>query len=322
MKVKARANSNIAIVKYWGKRDEKLRLPTNSSVSITLDKLWTETEVEFDKNFDKDVIEYIDGKFRKKEILRIIEHLERIRNLAKINTKARVVTRNNFEKAAGMASSASGFAALSLAGSRAAGLNLSDKELSILARQGSGSACRSISGGIVVWHKGEDNQSSYAEQIKFNDQWGLRILLVKIKDSKEKKISSTEGMKKALLSPYFKLAIDEAEKNVKRTVKALRENDWKVFGEVVEAECFRLHMLTMTSKPPIIYWKPGTLEVFSQVFEMRKKRVEGFVTVDAGSHVHVICREKDVEKITMKLNKIRDVERVLVSGIGKGARVI
>src|SRR3989344_2976508 len=154
MKETAIAPSNIAFTKYWGRKDELLRLPENGSVSMSLSNLLTTTTVEFSKDYEKDEV-IINGKTPKDiEIERVVTHLDRVRKLAKINLKAKVSSNNNFPIAVGLSSAASGFAALTLAASKAAGLNLSEKELSILARQASGSACRSIPNGFVEWLDG------------------------------------------------------------------------------------------------------------------------------------------------------------------------
>jgi diphosphomevalonate decarboxylase len=323
MKAKAIAHPNIAVVKYWGKADDELRLPVNSSVSITLDKLWTKTEVEFDKNLTRDMVEFKGSKLKEGEELRIIKHLNRVRKLAQIDVKAQVKTENNFKKASGMASSASGFAALSLAASQAAGLRLSKKELSELARQGSGSACRSIPGGVAVWRKGEDSKSSVAYKLEFQDRWKLRILLVEVNQNQEKKVKSTEGMAMAKTSSYYEKAVKEAEENVRLIIKILKQGEFEEFGKIVELECFRLRKLTETSKPKIVYWQKETHQVIDKVRELREKeRIEGYVTIDAGPHVHVICRQEDEKKLLGELKKLKGVKEVISCGVGGEARLL
>ena len=161
MKATAIAPSNIAFIKYWGVKDEILRLPKNGSISMNLSNLLTTTTVEFNSNLTEDEISINETK-ESKEQNRVEEHLDRIRKLANLSQKAKVVSQNNFPTATGLSSSASGFAALSLAGAKAAGLNLSEKDLSILARQGSGSACRSIPDGFTEWLDGDTSETSYA----------------------------------------------------------------------------------------------------------------------------------------------------------------
>lgn len=322
MKAKAVAHPNIAVVKYWGKADDELRLPVNSSVSITLNNLWTRTEVEFDESLKKDVVELVGGGFSGKEKKRIVRYLDRVRAMADVEWKAKVVTENNFKKASGMASSASGFAALSLAASTAVGLSLGEKNLSVLARQGSGSACRSIPGGVVVWHKGENSQSSFAERVDYKNDWNFRVLLVEVEQSGEKKVKSTAGMAQAKTSPFFKTAIKKAEANKDLAIEALRKGDWKQFGEVVERECYRLKKLTETSKPKIVYWKDETYKVAEKVKELRQEGVLSYVTADAGPHIHVVCQHKDVNRLRKELGKIKGVKEIIECGVGGGARLI
>ena len=163
-KITARAYSNIAFIKYWGRKDEILRLPTNGSISMNLSNLFTTTTVEFSSQYTADEIT-INGK--KDELMnnRVIRHLDIVRKLKKVETRAKVVSINNFPTGTGLSSSASGFAALTLAAAKSIGLHLSEKELSILARQGSGSACRSIPNGFVEWENGEKSEDSYAKTI-------------------------------------------------------------------------------------------------------------------------------------------------------------
>jgi len=160
MKATAKAPANIASIKYWGRKDEKLRLPANDSISMNLSEVFTITTVEFSESYKKDEVKLVGKKLDRKEEKRIIDHLDRVRNLAKIKTFAKVVTKNNFPTGTGIASSASGFAALTVAAVKASGLEFSERQLSILARQGSGSACRSIPDGFVELKSGSSSDSS------------------------------------------------------------------------------------------------------------------------------------------------------------------
>lgn len=321
-KTTAQAHSNIALVKYWGKGDEKLRLPVNSSAAIALDNLTTTTTVEFRDDLTVDQVELLGDGFEAGEVEKVSKHLDRVREMAKINLKAKVVSRNGFPKAAGMASSASGFAALSVAATGAAGLDLSEKELSILARQGSGSASRSVPGGVSVWHAGTSSETSYAERIDYLKWWDLRVLLVMAEDTSVKKVGSTEGMALAVTSPYFKTAVEEAEKDIERLKEAMKKDDWRAFGKVIEDECFRLHMLCMTTTPNILYWRGITVEVFQKLLKIREDGVEAFFTVDAGPHVHVVCQGKDVEEVKKSLNELSGIKTIIECGIGDGAKII
>lgn len=316
------SHSNIALVKYWGKGDEKLRLPVNSSVAIALDNLTTTTTVEFLENLEKDEVELIGVGFEEGEVEKVSKHLDRVRDMAGIKTRAKVVSNNSFPKAAGMASSASGFSALSVAAATAAGLKLSEKDLSILARQGSGSASRSVPGGVSVWHAGNSSESSFAERIDYPKDWDLRVLLVMASDTSVKKVGSTEGMALAPSSPYFKTAVSEAELNIERLKDAMSKGDYLAFGKVIEDECFRLHMLCMTTTPNILYWRGVTIEIFQKLLSMREIGIYAFFTVDAGPHVHVVCQAKDVESVKTSLGELSGIKTIIECGTGEGTKVI
>jgi len=320
-KTTAQAHSNIALVKYWGKGDKKLRLPVNSSAAIALDNLTTTTTVEFRTDLQEDQVELIGEGFELGEVEKVSKHLDRIRELAKMNLKAKVVSQNSFPKAAGMASSASGFAALTVAAASAAGLSLSEKELSILARQGSGSASRSIPGGVSVWHAGTSSETSFAERIDYPKEWDLHVLLVMADDTSAKKVGSTDGMALAPTSPYFLVAVKEAEQNIDRLREAMKKGDWSAFGKVIEDECFRLHMLCMTTTPNILYWRGVSVEIFQRLFKLRESGVEAFFTVDAGPHVHVVCRGKDSEIVKKSLSELSGIKTIIECGIGEGAKI-
>lgn len=321
-KATAVSHSNIALVKYWGKGDEKLRLPVNSSVAISLDNLTTTTTVEFSESLEKDEVELVGVGFEEGEVEKVSKHLDRVREMAGISMRAKVVSNNSFPKAAGMASSASGFSALSVAAAKAARLTLSEKELSILARHGSGSASRSVPGGVAVWHAGVSSETSFSERIDYPKEWDLRVLLVMAEDTSAKKVGSTEGMALAVTSPYFKTAVSEAEANIDRLKAAMQKDDYKAFGKVIEDECFRLHMLCMTTTPNILYWRGVTVEVFQKLLKIRDNGIYAFFTVDAGPHVHVVCQAKDVEPVKAALGELSGIKTIIECGIGEGARVI
>lgn len=321
-KATAVAHSNIALVKYWGKGDEKLRLPVNSSAAIALDNLTTTTTVEFYADLKTDQVQLVGEGFEAGEVEKVTKHLDRVREIAKTNLRAKVVSQNSFPKAAGMASSASGFAALTVAAAGAAELNLSERDLSILARQGSGSASRSVPGGVSVWHAGVSSETSFAERIEYPKEWDIRVLLVMAEDTSAKKVGSTEGMALASTSPYFKTAVGEAEQNIVRLIAAMGQGDWRAFGKVIEDECYRLHMLCMTTTPNILYWRGATIEVFQALLKLRELGVEAFFTVDAGPHVHVVCQGKDAGAVETKLEKLAGVKTIIGCGIGEGARLV
>src|SRR3989344_1099638 len=229
MKATVVAPSNIAFIKYWGRKDEILRLPENGSISMNLSSLLTTTTVEFSPDFKKDLI-IINDKKEENEGSRAIKHLDRIRKLAKINYKAKVVSRNNFPTGTGLSSSASGFAALTVAGSKAAGLELSERELSILARQGSGSACRSIPDGFVEWIDGVTSETSYSISLFSPAHWDV-VDVVAVVSKNKKEVSTTEGQKLAASSPSLIYWLPGTLK-VMHAVKKWREAGLQVYFTV------------------------------------------------------------------------------------------
>ena len=320
MKATAVAPSNIAFIKYWGRKDEKLRLPENGSISMNLSNLKTTTTVEFNPDFKEDEI-IVNGVKEESEGSRAIKHLDRIRKIAKINHKAKVVTKNNFPTGTGLSSSASGFAALTVAGAKAAGLSLSEKELSIHARQGSGSACRSIPDGFVEWLDGYTSDTSYGVSLYSHDYWDIVDVVVVVSKNK-KEVSTTEGQKLANSSPFFPARLERIKEKIKLIKKYLKEKDFKNFGELLEQEALELHAIMLTSSPSLIYWLPGTLKVMHAVKRWRADGLPVYFTVNTGQDIHLICQKKDIAKVVKKAEEISDVQKTIINYPSKGAQLI
>lgn len=319
MKATAIAPSNIAFIKYWGKKDEVLRLPANGSISVNQSNLFTTTTVEFSPAYNEDIV-IIDGKQDKEESARVIRHLNRIRTLAKISHKARVVSKNSFPTAGGLASSASGFAALTVAGAKAAGLKLSEKELSILARQGSGSACRSIPDGFVEWLDGETSETSYAVSLFPAEHWDLSIIAV-LFGHEQKDILTTEGMNVASTSPFYKTRQSHMKQKILVIKKAMEQKNFKAFGEIIESEAMELHVIMLTSKPSLMYWAPQTIHTMKLVRKWRTEGLPSYFTIDAGPHLHLICEKKNEKKLINKLKDVKETYDVIVNYPSIGARL-
>lgn len=314
MKTTAIAPSNIAFTKYWGKKDEVLRLPENGSISMCLSNLLTTTTVEFQKNLKEDQI-LING-----EDTRVSKYLDIIRQMAGIKTFAKVVSNNNFPTATGLSSSASGFAALSLAASKAAGLNLSEKELSILARQGSGSACRSIPSGFVEWLDGDTSETSYSVQIFPPNYWDITDVVAIVSQGK-KDVPTTVGHQAAKSSPFMtarKSHMKQKNKLVKQLIKA---RDFKKFGELVESEALELHAIMITQTPPLIYWQPNTILMMKMVQKWRAEGLPVFFTINTGQDVHILVEQKNVEDLKKKLKTVEEVREVIVNTPSEGTRL-
>lgn len=319
MKTTAIAPSNLAFTKYWGKKDELLRLPENGSISMCLSGLLTTTTVEFSKNFAADKI-IINDTAEPGEVSRVSRHLDRVRNLAGISDFAWVVSQNNFPTATGLSSSASGFAALSLAASRAAGLELSEKELSILARQGSGSACRSVPSGFVEWLNGEVSETSYARTIFPPDYWNIADVAA-IANSGRKDLGTTEGMKTLGSSPYAQLRISSMEAKNARMRKLIEQKDFSAFGELIEAEALDMHAIMMTQSPPLIYLQPHTILIMKLVWQWRTDGLECYFTINTGQDVHILVEQKNVDAVVDKLTKIPEVKKYIVNVPAQGVRL-
>ncbi len=319
MKKTAIAPSNIAFIKYWGRKDEELRLPKNGSISMNLSDLFTTTTVEFSKNFERDNI-IIDGQENEKESQRAIKHLDRIRNLAHTNLYAKVVSINNFPSGTGLSSSASGFAALTVAASTAAGLNLSERKLSILARLGSGSACRSIPDGFTEWLDGNTNDTSYAVSIYPKDYWNISDVVV-IASNERKIVSTTQGQKLSASSPFFETRLKNISKKISSLKEYLKDKNFTAFGELIESEALELHSIMLTSTPSLIYLLPNTLRVMHDVKKMRNQGIEAYFTLNTGQDVHVICESKNAEHVAKKAKEIEGVHDTIINSPADGVKL-
>ncbi|MFT8949958.1 MAG: diphosphomevalonate decarboxylase [Liquorilactobacillus hordei] len=315
----ARAHTNIALIKYWGKKDEKLILPMNSSLSLTLDRFYTETSVMFDEQLEDDLF-LLDGSKEKND--KISNFLEIVRQKANITAKAKIISKNHVPSTAGLASSASAYAALALAASKAAGLNLDKKELSRLARRGSGSACRSIYGGLVEWQEGIDDQTSFAHPIEMSRDFDIAMIALVI-STDFKKISSRAGMKRVVeTSPYYPAWVQNTAKDLRKLKQAISKNDFETFGEVSEENAMKMHALNMSAHPHFNYLEPDSIKAMKIVEKLRSQGVSCYYTLDAGPNVKVICRRKDVQAIVDRLSDSFGQEKVLVAGPGPAAHLI
>jgi diphosphomevalonate decarboxylase len=317
----AAAHPNIAFIKYWGNQDHELRIPANSSLSMNLKELETRTTVSFDSGLKGDSL-VLNGKPQSGPALkRVSTLLERIRELSDEEAFARVVSSNNFPAGAGIASSASAFAALAYAACSAADLCLSDEEVSRLARTGSGSACRSIPGGYVEWQAGSDHESSFAFSIAGPEHWDL-VDLVVLLSTEHKKVGSTQGHRLAETSPLQRVRVADADRRLKICRKALLERDFSLFAEVVEQDSNLMHAVMMTSDPPLYYWQPGTLQVMREVRTWREEGLPVCFTVDAGPNVHVLCQRAERERVKLQLSDLKGVRSILECTPGGPARLL
>jgi diphosphomevalonate decarboxylase len=321
--IKAIAHPNIALAKYWGKRNEELNLPAVGSVSITLDALKTETEIQFIEN-EYDIIEF-NGKLpAEDEQKKLSKFIDKFRQISGIDKKVELITNNNFPTSAGLASSASGFAALSKASSKLFGLEFSDRELSVLARQGSGSAARSLFGGFVEWHKGtlEDGSDSFAEQIADKSSLPLSIIIA-VTSKESKKISSRIGMhNSSLTSPFYKAFVDTSPNDILEIKNAILEKDFMKLADFSMKSTVKMHAVMMTSNPPLFYWNHKTYEIIELVQDLYNNGENVFFTIDAGPQVKIVTTEGNAPQILNELKQINQIDEIYVCNLGNGAEII
>lgn len=320
------APSNIAFVKYWGVADAALTIPYNESISMNLDNCSTTTTVVFDPDLEADEVAIAwygqaEQPAAGRQRDRVVDQLDRVRARAGIAARARVNSANNFPADAGIASSASGFAALTLAAATAAGLALPERELSILARQsGSGSACRSIPDGFVYWRNDGTDAGSYASSIAPPQAWALADI-VAVVDANAKRVTSADNHARAATSPYFHARLQEVPGRIAQTLLAIRDHDLGPLGQVCEADAVSLHVVAMTSVPPTFYWNAGTMTVIHALHRWRNQGLFAYFTIDAGANVHVICAAADRDAVERRLRELPEVQWTITNGPGRGAYI-
>jgi len=313
--ITAQSHPNIAFIKYWGNCEPKARIPANGSISMNLDGLHSRLEVTFDPSLEGDEL-VLNGQLTSGDALqRVSDHLDRVRRLAGINTFAHVDGSNNFPMGTGIASSASAFAALSLAASKAAGLDLDQRALSQLARQGSGSACRSVPGGYVEWLVSGCEVDSYAVSIAPPEHWQL-VDCVAIVSREHKATGSTEGHSLAYTSPLQVGRVDDAPRRLDICRSAILQRDFDALAEIMELDSNMMHAVMMTSTPRLIYWAAATLSIMGEVVSWRNSGVPACYTIDAGPNVHVITLAEQAEGVVERLKAIPGVLDVLTAPPG------
>jgi diphosphomevalonate decarboxylase len=322
----ARACANIALVKYWGKRDAALNLPAAGSLSLTLEALSTQTTVVFDENLDADEL-HLDGQPAKPdEVARTSAFLDLVRAEAGVPIRARVTSKNDFPTASGLASSASGFAALALAATRAAGVELEPRALSILARRGSGSAARSIFGGFVRMYAGNASEDAYAapvERVAPGFLERVRMVVAVIGGGVAKTHGSRDAMEHtAATSPLYRAWLDLVPRDLATVEAALASGDLQALGTLAEANALAMHASAIAARPSIMYWRPATLAVLAEVRGLRATGQAAWATMDAGPHVKILTTDDDAELVSRAVVDIPGVTAVTVSAAGGPAAIV
>jgi diphosphomevalonate decarboxylase len=321
MKATANAGSNIAFVKYWGvgKGRQRPRPPLNASVSMTLDVARTTTTVEFRPGLRKDQCTINHRPAPPDALERIHRVLGKVRRFAGQKAFARVVSVNHFPTSAGIASSASGFAALALAAVRAAGLPEDTNTLIPLTLLGSGSACRSVYGGYVLWAPPATARApSRVRQLAPEGHWPL-VDLVAILSRARKDVPSEQGHLLARTSPLLRGRLATLDRIVAKVQRAIRDRDLEALGRWLEADALSMHAVMMTSRPPLLYWEPATLAVVKAVRDLRLRRgLPCYFTIDAGPNVHVITLPEEADAVSRALRKVQGVQEILRCPTGRG----
>ncbi len=328
---RATAHSNIALVKYWGKRegaDPELNLPAVGSLSLTLGELRSVTEI---RGADQDRFELDGAAITGKPAAKVFAHLDRVWRLggrAGPRPACAVVSTNHLPTAAGLASSASGFAALTVAAAGSFELVASLDEdgarsrLSAWARMGSGSAARSLWGGFVRLDAGvaDDGHDCLARPLFGPEHWDLKLLVVHTARG-AKQVGSTGGMESSrLTSPYYPAWVETSVADLDAAQRALAAREFEALGEVMEHSCFKMHACMFATRPPLVYWNGATLEAIRAVWQIREAGGPvGYVTSDAGPHVKVLCRAAQAEALAARLAELAGVHEVQAVAPGPGA---
>jgi diphosphomevalonate decarboxylase len=321
------AHPNIALSKYWGKREGSGNHPAVPSLSVTLAGLETRTRVRFDSTLRHDRVVLNGERADAATEIRASELLERVRRASGEKRCAEVRTRNDFPTASGLASSASGFAALALAATRGAGLVWSDAQVSDLARRSSASAARSVFGGFVELlagpqTAGEVNEDSILSAQSLAPPGHLPItVLVCVTTEARKAVGSSEGMRRTMAeSPYARAWLEEAPRIHARLRDALLARDFAVVGQLAEASALAMHASAIAAG--VTYWTGATLDALAAVRAVRAAGTQAFATVDAGPHVKVIARASEAARVRDAMRAVPGVERVIEARPGEGARVV
>lgn len=320
-KATVEAPANIALIKYWGAKSLDPVEPYAPSLSMTLRVCCTRTTVQFtpDGDSEDEILQARDDgdlvapdeSFRAP----VARHLNRLRSWADRPGSFRVATQNTFPSGAGLASSASGFAALTLAAIRALEKPVDPVQASDLARRsGSGSAARSVRGGFVQWPRTEDLS---ALQIASAEHWDLHDLIAVV-DTQPKAVSSKEGHRRASSSPFFDTRLNHLPDRLEAVRAAVLDCDFERLGPLVEREATELHLIAMSSRPPIHYWRPATVSVLETVRDLRTDGVAAYATMDAGPNVHVICPPDAVAAVSDQLETHPEVETLIQDRVGPG----
>lgn len=318
MKKTARAHTNIALIKYWGKADAQLRLPLMSSLSMTLDAFYSETSISAS---EENEFFLNDEKQTDQSAQRIFSYLQYLQDRFGVSGKLKVESTNHVPTAAGLASSSSAFAALATAFCAFYDLDVNRRELSRLARIGSGSASRSIFGGFAIWQKGTDDESSFAYPLDETPSLDLSLLAVELNQN-QKKLPSTKGMKDAQASPFFEPWIKRNDLELNEMIAAIKSNDFTKIGSLAELNANEMHAINLTAQPGFTYFEPDTIRAIKLIEELRSKGIECYYTIDAGPNLKILTQQKNIKEVKkIFLSEFNNVN-IVKATFGPGVTVL
>jgi diphosphomevalonate decarboxylase len=319
MQASAVAHPNVALIKYWGKRDTALNIPATGSLSLTLGGLETRTSVRFAPELDADTL-LLNGRPEAKAREGAARCLDALRAIANVDHRATVESTNNFPTGAGLASSASGYAALVTAAAAALGLPAGAADLVNIARQGSGSAPRSLLPGIVVLEA--TAREVQCRSLAAPDDWPLHVL-VAVTSRAAKAVGSTAGMELSRhTSPFYQGWLDSHPADMAAAIECVRQRDFGRLAELAEHSCLKMHALAMSARPALLYWNSVTVSAMQRVRELRAAGVPVFFTIDAGPQLKAVCLPEAAAQVRAALADCDGVLQVLDSPLGAGARVV
>ena len=311
----ARAHTNIALIKYWGKADDKLRLPLMSSLSMTLDAFYTDTSVE--KTDGENQFFLNNQQQTAAASQRVFAYLKKLQARFHVTGNLIVKSVNHVPTSAGLASSSSAFAALAAAFCRCYDINIDLEDLSRLARIGSGSASRSVYGGFAVWQKGNSDETSYAYALDETPTMDLHLLAVEL-NTKQKKISSTYGMKDAQSSPFFRPWLERNDSELNEMIKAIKSNDFTALGQLAELNANEMHAINLTAQPEFTYFEPQTIQAIKLVEQLRTEGIECYYTIDAGPNIKVLCQLRNSKDIIQRFSSEFNNVNIVNASFGPG----
>jgi len=313
--IKAIAHPNFALIKYWGKSDASNNLPDMSSISITIDTLFSTAKVSYDSTLKKDL--WILNDIEQESLGQIKPTMNYLKSFKPVKDFCVIESTNNFPTAAGLASSASGVASIVVAINELFNLNLSEKELINAAILGSGSAPRSLYSGFVYLNK----KNYSCETILDSNQWPLKIIICQT-SSDRKLVSSRDGMRiSKSTSSYYKDWVNDQDNDIKKALKAIKMKDFDLLGEVSEDNCKKMHKVMETSSPPLIYRNATSHLCIQKIEEMKVNDIGIFHTIDAGPQVKIICKAQHADQVISEMKSIPNIQDIIEVNIGQGARL-